>query len=182
MRQLFESQCFHLFSFAWNVSTSACAECLIPASTDTMQEGRINDQFPKRVDQGHVERREAAYAVKSPSLSQSVPEIFTLQPALASLVANSVRVSAELDRCTTWRPPMSLNGRISPTCTRTVLAGLRPIAMPASNSTLARACPVNRFSYAGSFDLMNSAFSFASSSALSRTTTAAALRNAASRI
>jgi hypothetical protein len=27
-----------------------------------MQEGRINDQFPKRVNQCHVERREAAYA------------------------------------------------------------------------------------------------------------------------
>jgi hypothetical protein len=38
------------------------AECLIPASTDTMQEGRIDDQFPKGIDQCHVKRREAAYA------------------------------------------------------------------------------------------------------------------------
>src|SRR6266542_5529612 len=44
-----------------NISTSACAECLVPASPDTVQEGWINDQFPKRVDQCHVERREAAY-------------------------------------------------------------------------------------------------------------------------
>ena len=49
-------------TFAWNISPSACAECLIPASTDTMQEGRIDDQFPKRIDQCHVERREAADA------------------------------------------------------------------------------------------------------------------------
>lgn len=27
-----------------------------------MQEGRIDDQFPKRIDQCHVERCEAAYA------------------------------------------------------------------------------------------------------------------------
>ena len=39
---------------------SLCAECLVPASTDTMQERRVDDQFPKRIDQCHVERREAA--------------------------------------------------------------------------------------------------------------------------
>jgi hypothetical protein len=39
---------------------SVFAECLVPASTDTTQEGRIDDQFPKRIDQCHVERREAA--------------------------------------------------------------------------------------------------------------------------
>ena len=44
------------------IGTSALAECLIPASTDTVQERRIDDQFPKRVDQRHVERREQAYA------------------------------------------------------------------------------------------------------------------------
>jgi hypothetical protein len=38
------------------------SECLIPASTDTMQQGWIDDQFPKRIDQCHVERREPAYA------------------------------------------------------------------------------------------------------------------------
>ena len=41
---------------------SACAECLVPSSTDTAQERRIDDQFSKRVDQSHVEGREAAYA------------------------------------------------------------------------------------------------------------------------
>lgn len=51
-----------VFSFVRNIATSACAECLIPASTDTVQERRIDDQFPKRVDQCHVELREAAYA------------------------------------------------------------------------------------------------------------------------
>jgi hypothetical protein len=45
-----------------DISTSACAECLIPASTDAMQEGRIDDQFAKRIDGPHVEWREAAYA------------------------------------------------------------------------------------------------------------------------
>jgi hypothetical protein len=59
-RQLFESQCFQIISFACDISTSACAECLVPASTDTMQEGRIDDQLPERVDQRHVERRQAA--------------------------------------------------------------------------------------------------------------------------
>jgi hypothetical protein len=42
----------------------ACAECLVPASTDSMQEGRIHDQFPKRIGQCHVERREPAYVRK----------------------------------------------------------------------------------------------------------------------
>ena len=41
-------------------SATYCAECLIPASADTVQEGRIDDQFPKRVDERHVEWREAA--------------------------------------------------------------------------------------------------------------------------
>ncbi len=37
---------------------------MIPSNTDTTQERRIDDQFPKRIDQCHVERREAAYAVE----------------------------------------------------------------------------------------------------------------------
>ena len=45
-----------------HISALACAECLIPPSTDTMQEGRIDDQFAKRINGPHVEWREAAYA------------------------------------------------------------------------------------------------------------------------
>jgi len=41
---------------------SVCAECLIPPNTDATQQRRIDDHFPKRIDQSHVERREAAYA------------------------------------------------------------------------------------------------------------------------
>jgi len=44
------------------ISASAFAECLIPASTDDAQQGRIYDTSSKRVDHCHVEGREAAYA------------------------------------------------------------------------------------------------------------------------
>src|SRR5262249_26544407 len=54
--------CSYGFLFRANISKSACAECLIPMSTDTPQQRRIDDQFPKRIDQCHVERREAVYA------------------------------------------------------------------------------------------------------------------------
>ena len=38
-------------------------ECLIPASTDTTQERWIDDHFPKRIDNCHVEWREAVHAL-----------------------------------------------------------------------------------------------------------------------
>jgi hypothetical protein len=42
------------------VPLSVCAECLIPAGADAAQERRIDDQLAERVNQGHVDRREAA--------------------------------------------------------------------------------------------------------------------------
>src|SRR5207248_3803641 len=47
---------------ACSFCTSVCAEYLIPASTDTTQEGRIDDQCSKRINQCHVHARESAYA------------------------------------------------------------------------------------------------------------------------
>jgi len=53
--------------------------------------------------QGAVEGNQTAAAgdlsyLKSPSVNQSVPEVFTLQPALASFVESSDRLSGELER------------------------------------------------------------------------------------
>ena len=51
---------------------SGWTECLIPASADTAQERRIDDQFAEGVDQGHIERRKATYTADIDSEIETV--------------------------------------------------------------------------------------------------------------
>jgi len=49
------------------------AECLIPAGADAAQEWRIDDQFAEWVDQGHIDRREAANVLHVDAEMEPVP-------------------------------------------------------------------------------------------------------------
>jgi hypothetical protein len=70
-----------------------------------------------------VARRIVAHTSKSPSLSQSVPLMFTAQPIPPSRLANSVLVLELLSRWMTCLPSMSLKGRVSPIFTTIVFFG-----------------------------------------------------------
>lgn len=72
--------------------TSSRAECLTPASADATQEGRIHDQFAKRVNHCHVNPCEAANAAYVNAEIEAVA--FAVSTRALSAAACAVRLAS----------------------------------------------------------------------------------------
>ena len=131
-------------------------------------DGECGTLTPGVGESGRADSRNA----NEPVVCQSLPFRSTGQPAASKRPARSCLRAEVSSRCTRCRPATSLNGRIAPSCTSTVRFAFRPMAIPASNKTFGRACPVSCFSYGSSRLVRNSCFSHASSSGVMSTTTA----------